>query len=274
MLRLIYMKACPSYRTGQIGLLLLVVMGVIVALAVSVASSSLSDVKLSRQETESSKTFNAAESAVEEALRKLGLSTPDTSNVSPYSLGNVTTQADIQSVTNNAEIYVKESDVVEANVTGATSFNVYWTLPNEAPGSCTAGSGGAPAGLEIVGVDVAGVAKSVRSYYNPYNCSPETNGFAVSATGSSRGYRSAVTSISLTSGTYTGVDYVRFRPIYNNSTVRIEVSGGAQVLLYRIASQAQGGDARTDIEAKRSPDYASSPFDFAIFTTGQVLHNN
>jgi len=58
-------------KSGQIGLILLVVMSLVIAIAMSLASRSLSDTVLSRQESESSKAFRLAETGVEQALNAL-----------------------------------------------------------------------------------------------------------------------------------------------------------------------------------------------------------
>jgi len=75
-----------KFPKGQVGLLLLVVMGIVVALVMSVASRSLSDTVLSRQERESSAAFAVAETGVERALNILR-TTPGSVNDTKFDVG-------------------------------------------------------------------------------------------------------------------------------------------------------------------------------------------
>ena len=57
-----------KYPKGQVGLLLLVVLGLVISVVLSIAARSLSDVVLSRQEKENNAAFAVAEQGVEAAL--------------------------------------------------------------------------------------------------------------------------------------------------------------------------------------------------------------
>src|SRR3989344_1551249 len=56
---------------GQVGLTILLVMGVLISLSLSIASRTLGDLVLSRQEKEGSEAFHLAEQGVEEALNAI-----------------------------------------------------------------------------------------------------------------------------------------------------------------------------------------------------------
>jgi Tfp pilus assembly protein PilX len=64
------------WQTGQMGLVVLLILVVMSTVGVSVATRSVSELRLSRQEQESTKALNAAEAGIEEALtqklRRLG----------------------------------------------------------------------------------------------------------------------------------------------------------------------------------------------------------
>ena len=62
---------------------------------------------------------------------------------------------------------------------------------------------------------------------------------------------------------------MRLRPIYNGATIGVEGLAASQ--LYLIRSDAEGGDAEKEIEARRTKDMAAGIFDFAVFTNGTIV---
>ncbi len=253
-------------RKGQVGLLLLVIMGVVVALVMSIASRSLSDTVLSRQERESSAAFSVAETGIEKAMNEIktqggsaegGVLTGLTSFVSgEYSVAPTTTYG----------LFVKEGETAHLDLsTYVPTLTISWTKKIDGVeniATCTEGSQSAPAALEI-----SAFAGDVitRSYYNPAGCNPGSNGFATSSDGGSE-YRSMIASYSVPVGT----TVLRIKPIYAGATV--SVSGdGLNDQLYLIQSSATGGDAKKAIEVKRGLDAPPSIFDFAVFTAGTIV---
>ena len=254
-----------KHPSGQVGLLLLVVMGIVISIVLSVAARSLSDIALSRQERENSSSFALAETGVEEALRQLS-ENPETAaggnlaGISEFVSGSYTVGA-----LPSYDLYVKEGETAEIDLTGSPSnVVVSWVKEGESPpGPCTEGSGLAPASLEITLVDASNTA--TRAYYNADGCNlAGTNGFAAASAGSG-GYSSSV-SIANPSN----YEYMRIKPLYNGTTVN--VTGDSLVSqLYLIQSKASGGDVRTDIEAKRSLSAAGSIFDYALFSETTII---
>lgn len=257
-----HMKA----RSGQVGLLLLVIMGLVVGIALSLASRSLGDTVLSRQESESAKAFRLAESGVEQALNALR---QDSSTISTLNLSG---EGDFSGTTaiggsTSFGLYVKEGEQAHLDVASFAPGNltIQWTRTDdnsENPSSCSAGSGNAPAAIEIIAHKSDGTA--TFSYLNPYDCTPEANGFGSTASSGSGGYRSSAT-YSVVAGSVT----VRIRPIYSDAT--IAVSGtGLSTQLYLIQSKAAGGDAQKEIEVKRGLDAPASVFDYALFSGSSI----
>lgn len=76
-----------KYQKGQIALIVLLVATVMLTIGLAVVQRSLFDVKLTEQEEESSRAFQAAETGVEEALRKL---TPTSGSLAGDTNYNVT----------------------------------------------------------------------------------------------------------------------------------------------------------------------------------------
>lgn len=259
------------YKSGQVGLMLLVIMGLVIGLVLSLASRSLSDTVLSRQERENTAAFALAESGVEEALRALTEGT-NSSNWTPIadSTGLYSANYSVGELA-SFEMAVAEGEAVEVDISSlaaGTNLTLAWTKTTsglENP-SCSGaqGSGTNPAALAITVMGTGGVVR--RSYYNPYNCTVSGNGFAASSVGSG-GYRSQVT-VSKQAGDL----LLRVLPIYNTASTNIAGQGLTQAM-FRVESVAQGGDAKKEIEVKRSRDAAGSIFDYALFSGNTLIHN-
>lgn len=249
--------------SGQIGLLLLVIMGVVVALVLSIASRSLSDTVLSRQEKESSVAFSLAETGVENALSLLNgnpdLNTEASITNLQYKIAQSTTY----------DMYVKELDTAHLNMTGFNTANpltISWTKKNDASEdlSCTTeGSGGSAAAIEVSAINTTS-NYVMRSYYRPSNCSTFSNGFSSSSDGGAN-FRSTVTY-----NVPASTNILRIKPIYAGAT--ISVSGnGLTNQQYVINSKATGGDAQKEIEVKRGLEAAPAIFDYAVFANGTIV---
>lgn len=272
-------------RGGQVGLLVLVVMGVLVSLALSVASRSLSDVALSRQERENSAAFHLAEQGVEEALNEIRKD-PDLSLS-----GDLRTIGDADDLitgkygiegSDSLNVYINEGEVAEINLVeegggswGGNTLILSWTLednPSEDIDCSGEGSGNAAAAMEIS--VVTGPSDPVKRYYvNPRFCNDlGDNNFDDSSSWASSGYRSAAV-FAPGGGGYdlpANATAIRMRAVYNGATVRVG-DNNLPNQLYVVKSAAEGGDAQKEIEVTRSNDRAGSVFDFALFSNTTII---
>lgn len=257
---------------GQIGLILLVVMGVALALILSVASRSLSDTVISRQERESSAAFSLAETGVENALHTLQQGTVPSGTIPFQDTAGLVTGSYTVTPQTTYTLFVKEGEVAQLDLsTFVSSISIKWTLRSSAIeniAGCTEGSGGTSAALEVDSMNGT-VAK--RSYFNPAECPSlsSTNGFTTIGTNASTTiYRSFVT-YAVPSGT----TVVRIRPLYAPATLSVSSATttalGSQ--LYLIQSSAAGGDAQKQIQVTRGLDAPSSVFDFAVFSGSTIV---
>lgn len=255
---------------AQVGLILLVIMGVVVALVMSVASRSLSDTVISRQERESSAAFSVAETGVENAMSLLrqGSAQLDT-QISFADTSGLVSGKYLVAPTSAYSLYVREGETAQLELTKPSgSLTIYWTKKNdvsENPQTCTEQSGGAPAALEIMGIWEDAVPIVVRhSYYNSSRCDfAATNKFA-SISVEADPYLSSMTLTPSPNATVW-----RIKPIYSGAT--ISVSGLGKDQLYLVQSKGVGGDAQKEIEVKRGLDGPSSVFNFAIFSAGSII---
>jgi len=256
-----------NQHEGQAGLLLLVVIGVVVGLIMSIASRSISDSAMSRKGKESNAAFSVAENGIEEALQALanGGTPPTGPQTISDSTGNISGTYEVTE-TSSFELYVKEGESAQIDFGGvAGNVAVRWVLPSEDPGTCSEGSGNAPAALEITLFSTTNVA--TRSYYNAYGCNQtSTNGFLNAGIGTA-GFGSLKTV-----GIGTQDRFMRLKPIYNGATIRVStaIPNLLDSTLYLLQSAVTGGDAQKEIEVKRSFDTAGSVFDYALFSGGTI----
>ncbi len=248
-------------RNGQVGLLMLVIMGVVVALVMSIASRSLSDTVLSRQEKESSIAFSLAETGVENALALL------TDNPSVNTESNLTNMQYKIALSTAYDMYVKELETAHLDMTGFVgSINISWTLKsdkNEDLACVSDVSMGSAAAIEVVAINQNTNSLS-RSYFKSSSCNSIANGFTASLDGGDK-YRSTI-SYAVPAGT----TMLRVKPIYNGASLLI--SGvGMPKQQYKINSKAVGGDAQKEIEVKRGLEAPASVFDYSVFTSGTIV---
>ncbi len=254
-------------KSGQVGLILLVVMGLVVGLTLSIAGRSLSDNVLSRQEKENTSAFALAEAGVERALRDLAGGSTSTSNVTSSDGGLVTGSYNGAAV-GTFEMYLREGEGVEVDITSVPvggNISLIWTRkmsPQENPGTCTEGSGTMPAAMGITVIDSASQVR--RAYYNPSNCNIPANSFLSASNSSSSDYQSQ-TSITRLTNELT----MRVVPIYNAATLKI-TNGSLTQAMFSVDSTAGSADSNKEIEVRKSRESAGSIFDYALFSGSTI----
>lgn len=260
-------------ENGQVGLLILVVMGVLVSLVLSVASRSLSDLVLSRQEKEQSEAFNVAEQGVDTALNVIRQD-PSAGEGGQYagnvSAGTLVTGGFTIDTYGGLDLFVNEGEVAEIDLTGSSNLiDIYWTKKGDEDQDVECdgeGSGNSPAALEVIHI-VSANDPIERDYYSAFDCDLSAdNGFDKNASDGGLTYRSTVRVNKFS----TRATKLRFRPLYNGATIAVSADNLTSQL-YLINSSASGGDSQKDIEVKRTYDSAASIFDFALFTKGTVV---
>ncbi len=257
-----------KFKKGQVGLLIIIVVGVLVALIMSVASGTLNDVVLSRQTKEGGTAFHVAEQGVEEALNEIRAN----SNLNG---GSYSGQVSFENLVGHysvshyrgLDIYVKEGEVVEVNLDGYSNnwLGVFWVKKNKFDEDINCqgeGSGRAPASLEITEVLKSGGTKKL--YYNSAKSTCLNNGFSMAGTTTNE-FTSRINLTGLSQ-----VAKLRLKPIYNGSTVAL-TGPSLPPQIYIIHSAAGGEDVQKEIEVKRSANQAGSIFDFALFSAGTII---
>lgn len=249
-------------QSGQIGVVILLIMVVILTVGLSVATRTTQETFLSTQSSESARVFNAAEAGIEQAL-----STDFNTLVQDETFGTVT---DVEDTTVNYSIR-RESALetqlfkgvsVAVNVEGVTTGNgitIDWAREDCAnnPASFVAAIYSENAGVTSVRYRALG------------NCA-KGDGFEQATTlPSGNPYR-----FRFTLALQTNDVLVRLQPIYNDTHAR--VSGSGWILptqFYRIRSEASNdlGNETRIVEVNRTLPTAPSIFDYALYSGSTLV---
>lgn len=256
--------------SGQAGIVILLLTIVLLTVGLSIASRSVTDVRLSRQEEETSRAFDAAEAGIEDALRKdlAGLvGVGGSVDVGPCP-GPECIRADY-SVNEevNLETELEEGETVEVNLAGFTGSGV--TLQWGRSGEVCSG-GDLFASLVVAVFDNTGKVR--RTPYSQIGCN-RGDSFVQSA-----GPAAAPYLLRLTENVGPGDIALRARAVYSDTPIRVESSSpGTNPLpaqFWRVHSEAKttGGETRA-VEVTQTSPAPPSLFDFVIFSGGNLENN-
>lgn len=246
------------YQQGQAVLIVLLVAAVALGFGLSIISRSTTDVKISEQEDQASRAFNAAEAGIEAGLNDLTIGT--------YSLPvpGFTGQYSVASV-NALETTVSENDIATVALGDGVqhTLTIEWVKPGEDPGTCSGASGGAPASLLITVIN--NLNEITREGWNACNPLNPENGFTY-ATVAGDDY---LKEIELTVAA--NVDLVRIRPIYNQASIRV-TGDDLPVQAYAIDSRAQSLTLESKaIQVSRTVPATPAIFDYVLFSGTNIV---
>ncbi len=240
-------------QEGQIGLIVLLLTVVLLTIGLSIATRSVTDIRLSRQEEESSRAFNAAEAGIEDALRKDLHALVGAGEVS-VDVGGITAKYRV-SEENSLETQIDEGETVEINVLGlgnGRQVAIEW-----AKDSC-------PSAASIVVAVYNRTTRTIRR--TPYEGCSHGDSFVgppTVATGTDNyAFRVIVNLIN-------GDQFIRVRAVYAATWLRARGTGTTvlPVQFWRIRSDAQTGGGETrSVEVTQTPPAPPSIFDFVIFS--------
>lgn len=264
---MVAMKEFFGYKSGQIGVAILLIMTVLLTMGLSIASRSTEDLFLSEQQSESARVFNAAEAGIEDAL------STNFDFQGQSKTGSITTISDTSvdySVTkqNVLETRLFEGVTVKVDVddsgvgTGLTSdrlINIDWSKETD----CNTQD---PASLIIsVFYDDAGVD---RARYYAYAACDHEDGFTLGDAGSDGYYRRVTLPL------LAGDLFLRIKTVYNDTNLR--VAGNAWTLpvqAYNIRSEARNelGTETRAVEVSKTLDAAPAVMDYALFSGTTII---
>ena len=249
-----------NYQSGQAGLIILLLTVVVLTVGISVASRSTTDVKLSRQEEESNRAYNAAEAGVEQALSQ-NLNFPGEIYSGTTSVdSNINVNYSIQKI-NILETRLFQGLSAQADVTGVGAgqgITIQWAKePN-----CAAN----PSALLFTIFRRSGGNITARNgAITPCN---RGDGYTLVGAVGTNGYLRQAT-IPLGSGDI----FVRIKPVYNDTHIRVSGSGwNLPTQYYKVRSVAdnQQGDESRAVEVNRTKPVAPSLFDYVVFSGNTI----
>lgn len=258
----------PGFRSpaqsGQVGLIVLMIMVVVSTVGISVATRTNQDLQSSRETQDATRAFSAAEAAIENVLSR-GQNYLDQTQSGEFADGSLVPNTDINYTIQpqtQLGIEVLRDQVAQVSLSGAAAGNqvrISW-------GSAAACSGN-PASLMIAIINTAGATPTVR--YAGYALCDRTDGLTVVAPNGSAPYGSVTLTLQ------NGDTALRLRPLYNSTELRVEGVGGytLPVQQYVISSVARNTESRETkaVRVQRTTEFAPSIFDFALLSGGNII---
>lgn len=253
-----HLTAKSTAESGQVGVVVLLVMAVVLTVGLSTAVNSTQDVDLSRQEAESTRVFNAAEAGIEQAL-----STYDTGDTSGTvnSISGVDVAYTVSEV-NSVDTRLFEGVSISVDVTGnnGNDLRIQWSRED----SCATEN---PASLLVSIFSDDGTGPTVR-YEALAGCDRGGSFTSVSSINTD-GFRREY-DLPLTSDD----QFVRIKPLYNDTHLRVVGDGWTlPVQGVRVRSDAtnqQGNEVRS-VEVNRSLPTAPSVMDYGLVSGTTIV---
>jgi len=250
-------------KSGQATLIILLVVAVTLGFGLSIISQSITDVKISQHEQESSRAFSAAETGIEKALQNIStipLGEEQSSQIDGIDVNYTVTDR------NTLDAVLSENETAQVALGGVNNtLTVEWvdsTSGTENPGNCsgvTASSNQTAASLLVSVIDDSnGIVN-----YGINACSLNgSNGMEdVSAAGGGNYLRSYDIMVTANDS------LVRIRPIYNQTSLRVSGATDLPTQTYVISSQAQAETQEAKaVEVTRNEPATPSVFDYVLFS--------
>lgn len=241
-----------STQAGQAGLVVMLIMVVLLTLGVSIATRSTQDVSQSTQEQETSRVFDAAEAGIEQALSGILAESSGTVDNIGSGLSASYTIAEL----NELQVRLDEGHVVEVDISGYSgTVDIDWSRVSD----CGSDD---PASIEASVFDVA--TNTVRRF--AFEGCPRGDSF-LSSLGGVDGYVYRGSLSVNTGAPNPDGDFIRIRPVYNDTHLQVTGGAGFPPQYHRINSVAENtnsGETRA-VEVDRTIPTAPAIFDYVLF---------
>ena len=246
-------------QSGQIGVIILLIMVVMLTIGISIASQTSQDLFLAQQQVESTRVFNAAEAGIEQALSSNldfeGSSL--TGELDNFASTNVDVSYTINKE-NQLESRLFEMVGVKVDVTGffpGNTVDIRWSKESNCGSE------------DVASLIVTAFVQSpdgARAYQSGFAGCNRGDGFTTASTVNLNGYRRRVVMI-----IPDNTQFLRITPLYNDTHVRI--AGGNWTLpvqSFKVRSEAENtlGDEFRAVEVSRTLDSSPSILDYAVFS--------
>jgi Tfp pilus assembly protein PilX len=258
---MIYESGKLKANRGQAGLIVMLIMVVLLTVGISIAARSSSDVGLSRQEEEASRAFDAAEAGIEKALEEIGTGTFSESGT--VDITGITTSYSIgeEQTLNTRVIQGHVAQVDVSNASGGETVRISWAKNQ----NCDTNA----ASVIVAIYNHSGANYTVRR--EAYAACDHSDNFETSGVvDGSGGYFKSVPV-----GLVSGDQIMRVMPVYNDTDILVEGSGGYNlpVQYYKVRSEAThdvGGETKV-VEVTRTLPAIPSIFDYVLFSGTSIV---
>lgn len=258
-------------QAGQIAVIVLLMMVTLVTIGVSVGLRTSQNILLSKQEEDTTRVFNAAETGIDEALSAISDGSASSGNLTS---DGVAVNYSVEEL-GKFEMQVAEGVTPTIDLTGAPNgaqVVLRWAKEN----NCAQD----PAAL-VVSVYYQSGANTRTQYLTTTPCN-RSDGFQTGAvTGADSLSATAVSTTGNTNYNYqqtitlpNNALFLRVKPVYNDTNLSVESSGWTMdTQYYTVTSKAsnQSGEENRAVQVKRSLPTASSVFDYALLSGGSVV---
>jgi hypothetical protein len=264
-----------SSQSGQIAVVILLLMAVLLVLGLSLATRTSEEVFLSQQSSESARVWNAAETAAEEKLSQLQAGNTQ-SFTKTYEKNNA--EADVSVQPNNSlETTVDQMETVEVDL-GNGGYNGTLRIWFGKGGDCSK----YPDLLVSIyyrysPTDIRVLHHPVAAKCNDTTAARTTNNFNMSLTHYIQGQGTSgfanLANIPIRNEVGRSDFKVRIKPLYNNAELRIDSQDMTlPPQQHTITSRARNlsGDEERAVQVTRSLPTAPSILDFALYSGGSI----
>lgn len=250
----------PNAQSGQVAVVVLLIMVVLLTIGLSLASRTTQEVFLSQQQSETARVFNAAESGVEEALSQDFASGQSEGSLVVDGV-DVTYTVDTQNI---LDTLITEGMSAHIDLAGYAG-NVVIDWAQEAACADRASF------VATIFYDDAGTLRAQHiSFGPPTTCVNHNDNFLQGSTlgGTPYFHRYTITAANLPAN----AQFMRLKPVYADADVL--VSGGvgfpSQHNTIRSTASYSGGDEQRSIEVSRSLPAAPAFMDYALYSGGSI----
>jgi type II secretory pathway pseudopilin PulG len=249
-------------NSGQIALIVLLVMVVVLTIGLSLVSRTVSEVRISQDEEEALRAFSAAEAGIEYYLGQGSLTAGDNQSVSLNQQG-VSATVDIEEITDSYTVELDQGEIMTIifNNTDSGSLELEWADDGKV------GQDNPIASLDVTVYDDS---YNTTRYAFSGDASTASNEFTTILTDPAGKYLRTIGSGTVT---FVAADQIaRIRVLENDTTVNVSAVGGSLPIQgYRLESRGTTEEDKTSLVAVEKTVPVLLPiFDYTLFSQGNI----
>jgi len=258
-----------SSQSGQVGVIILLIMVVLLTVGISLATRTTQELFVTQQSAESARVFNAAEAGIEQSLATDFQTAFDSTDVLTGEISTITDTDVNYTVTQQRHLETRLFEGVDVSIdlpkdgsTDTDGIKIQWSRETD----CGTQD---PASLLASIYNFNSTTQQTTIRYKALAGCDRSDGFEASTVLSSGVYRFQY-DLDLQ-----GDDiFVRLKPIYNDTNINVTANGWTlPVQFYSIRSEARNqlGEETRIVEVNRTIPTAPSVMDYALFSGNTIV---